>query len=406
MSRMTLTQGIERGGPQGGVARGGQGGRRDRPLRAGPTRTTDPARVTGGHDEVGGGGAVLRFLTAGESHGRALVVIVEGLPAGLPVGRRHRRRAGPAAPRLRARAADALRGRRDHAVGGRPPRAHPRIPVAIEIANTEWPKWTEEMSPEPGRTDRRPHPAPPGPRRPGRDAEVRLRRRPRRARAGVGPRDRGPGGRRRLGRSCSCAARQSIVSHVVYRDGRHRAGDSAAPRATSRRSTPPRCAASTRRRGRDDRRDQGGGKGRRFARRGRRSLAYGVPVGLGATSTGTASSTVFLAQALMSNPGGQGGRARRWLRGRGPAWLGGPRRDRLGRRRSHGYRAADAPGRGGRGRISNGGLVVARVAMKPLATLNRPVLETVDVATKEPTSPSRSGPTSPRCRRWASSPRR
>jgi chorismate synthase len=28
---------------------------------------------------------VLRYLTAGESHGRALVVIIEGLPAGLPV---------------------------------------------------------------------------------------------------------------------------------------------------------------------------------------------------------------------------------------------------------------------------------------------------------------------------------
>ena len=28
---------------------------------------------------------MLRFLTAGESHGPALVVIVEGLPAGLPV---------------------------------------------------------------------------------------------------------------------------------------------------------------------------------------------------------------------------------------------------------------------------------------------------------------------------------
>jgi len=28
---------------------------------------------------------MLRFLTAGESHGRALVVIVEGLPAGLPI---------------------------------------------------------------------------------------------------------------------------------------------------------------------------------------------------------------------------------------------------------------------------------------------------------------------------------
>jgi chorismate synthase len=28
---------------------------------------------------------VLRLLTAGESHGRALVAIVEGLPAGLPI---------------------------------------------------------------------------------------------------------------------------------------------------------------------------------------------------------------------------------------------------------------------------------------------------------------------------------
>ena len=35
--------------------------------------------------------------------------------------------------------------------------------------------------------------------------------------------------------------------------------------------------------------------------------------------------------------------------------------------------------------MSIGGLVAARVAMKPLATLNRPVLETVDVVTKEPT---------------------
>jgi chorismate synthase len=35
--------------------------------------------------------------------------------------------------------------------------------------------------------------------------------------------------------------------------------------------------------------------------------------------------------------------------------------------------------------MSNGALIVARVAMKPLATLNRPVLQTVDVATKEST---------------------
>ncbi|MCB0966849.1 MAG: chorismate synthase, partial [Ilumatobacter sp.] len=35
------------------------------------------------------------------------------------------------------------------------------------------------------------------------------------------------------------------------------------------------------------------------------------------------------------------------------------------------------------GGITNGELVVARAAMKPLATLNRPTLETVDVVTKE-----------------------
>jgi chorismate synthase len=37
------------------------------------------------------------------------------------------------------------------------------------------------------------------------------------------------------------------------------------------------------------------------------------------------------------------------------------------------------------GGMSNGEPVVARVAMKPLATLNRPVLRTVDVVTKEAT---------------------
>ena len=41
--------------------------------------------------------------------------------------------------------------------------------------------------------------------------------------------------------------------------------------------------------------------------------------------------------------------------------------------------------RGIEGGMSNGEPVVARVAMKPLATLNRPVLKTVDVVTKEET---------------------
>src|SRR5262249_21263358 len=37
------------------------------------------------------------------------------------------------------------------------------------------------------------------------------------------------------------------------------------------------------------------------------------------------------------------------------------------------------------GGITTGGLLVARAAMKPLSTLNRPVLKTVDVVTKEET---------------------
>jgi len=94
---------------------------------------------------------VLRFLTAGESHGKALVVIVEGLPAGLAVeasdvaAELARRRLGYGrGPRMRFEADEItlLAGIRHGRTLG--------SPVAIEIGNTEWPKWTEEMSPGPG----------------------------------------------------------------------------------------------------------------------------------------------------------------------------------------------------------------------------------------------------------------
>ena len=94
---------------------------------------------------------MLRFLTAGESHGKALVVIVEGLPAGLPVtveeiqGELARRRLGfGRGPRMRFEADEVtlVAGIRHGRTLG--------SPVAIEIANTEWPKWEEEMSPHAG----------------------------------------------------------------------------------------------------------------------------------------------------------------------------------------------------------------------------------------------------------------
>ena len=96
---------------------------------------------------------MLRFLTAGESHGKALVVIMEGLPAGLAVEAGYisdelaRRRLGYGrGPRMRFEADElTLLGgvRHGRTLGS---------PVAIEIANSEWPKWTEEMSPAPGQT--------------------------------------------------------------------------------------------------------------------------------------------------------------------------------------------------------------------------------------------------------------
>ena len=99
---------------------------------------------------------MLRYLTAGESHGQALVVIVEGLPAGLPITEEDvaselaRRRLGYGrGPRQRFEADELT------LVGGV---RHGRTlgsPVAIEIKNSEWfrsDKWHEEMSPAPGAT--------------------------------------------------------------------------------------------------------------------------------------------------------------------------------------------------------------------------------------------------------------
>ncbi len=150
---------------------------------------------------------MLRFLTAGESHGKALVVVVEGLPAGLPVEASDireelaRRRLGYGrGPRMRFEADEIT------LVGGI---RHGRTlgsPVAIEIANSEWPKWTEEMSPDPGAPAKRADPAPAGPRRPARDAQVRLRRRPRRARARLGPGDGRPGGGGDAGQAAAAAS--------------------------------------------------------------------------------------------------------------------------------------------------------------------------------------------------------
>jgi chorismate synthase len=93
---------------------------------------------------------MLRWLTAGESHGRALVAICEGLPAGVEVTTADvaaalaRRRAGygrGARMKFEQDETEITGGvRHGRTLGG---------PVAIRIANTEWPKWETVMSPDP-----------------------------------------------------------------------------------------------------------------------------------------------------------------------------------------------------------------------------------------------------------------
>jgi chorismate synthase len=93
---------------------------------------------------------MLRWLTAGESHGPALVAVLEGLPAGVEVTTADidaalaRRRLGYGRGARMKFEADAVT-----VVGGV---RHGRTlgsPVAIQVGNTEWPKWEQVMAADP-----------------------------------------------------------------------------------------------------------------------------------------------------------------------------------------------------------------------------------------------------------------
>jgi chorismate synthase len=93
---------------------------------------------------------MLRWLTAGESHGPELVAILEGLPAGVPVS-------------LDAVRADLARRKLGYGRGARMKFEQDELalssgvrhglsmgsPIALRIGNTEWPKWVDVMSAEP-----------------------------------------------------------------------------------------------------------------------------------------------------------------------------------------------------------------------------------------------------------------
>ncbi len=335
---------------------------------------------------------MLRFLTAGESHGPALVVIVEGLPAGLAVDSDDierelaRRRLGYGrGPRMRFER-DELRF-----LGGV---RHGRTlgsPVAIEIANSEWTKdpdkWQREMSasasdgptrspltqPRPGHADLA------GMQKYGftdaRDVLERASARETAARVAAGA----------LAKLLLRELGTEVVSHVIQiGDVRSKADERPTPADLHRvDESEVRCFDSAAAAAMVDAikaaakvGDSLGGVVE--------VLAYGVPVGLGSHVHWDRKLDALLARALMSvqavkgveigdgfdvagRPGSQAHDAIAWDAG------------------ANEYRRESTLAGGIEGGMSTGELLVARAAMKPLATLNRPVLKTVDTVTKEET---------------------
>jgi chorismate synthase len=327
---------------------------------------------------------VLRFLTAGESHGPSLVVIAEGIPSGLPITEEviglelSRRRLGYGrGPRMRFEQDEiVIHGgiRHGRTLGS---------PIAIEVKNTEWPKWVDEMSAAPGTpskilTQPRPgHADLAGMQKYGfadaRDVLERASARETAARVVVGA----------LAKSLLGHLGVEIVSHVVgIGVARSTSGvrpgpsDLAAVDASEVRCFDPETEAAMVAEIKAAAKvgDSLGGVVE--------VLAYGVPVGLGSHIQWDRKLDGLLSQALMSIHAVKGvelGDGFELATRRGSEAHDAIYYDEASR--SY-VRRTDHAG-GTEGGISIGGLIVARVAMKPLATLNRPVLHTVDVVTKQ-----------------------
>jgi chorismate synthase len=332
---------------------------------------------------------VLRYLTAGESHGRALTVIVEGLPSGLPILASHvedelaRRRLGYGrGPRQRFEQ-DVVT-----LVGGV---RHGRTlgsPVAIEIQNSEWfrsDKWHAEMSPEPGKTE-----TPLTQPRPGhadlvgmqkygftdaRDVLERASARETAARVAAGA----------LAKQLLSHLGVGVLSHVTQL-GPVRAPANVLPTMADLQAidtSEVRCfdagteaAMITAIKDAAREGDSLGGIVE--------AIAYGVPIGLGSHVHWDRKIDALLAQAVMSIQAVKGceigdGFEVAGLRGSQAhdpiSW------DAV----NHRYEREGHRSGGTEGGITTGEPLIVRAAMKPLATLNKPTLKTVDVVTKEET---------------------
>jgi chorismate synthase len=326
---------------------------------------------------------MLRFITSGESHGPGLVATVEGLPFGLDVSsdglgdELARRRLGYGrGPRMRLERdeLEILGGVRfGKTLGG---------PVSVLIRNTEWPRWREEMSPEPGQSSKRETSPRPGhadlvgmqkyDTHDARDILERASARETAARTVVGY----------LAKQLLQVVGIEVFSHVVSIGGvsvpvtasRPQPSDLAAIDASGVRAFDPDVEASMIAEieaAKADRDTLGGAV---------EVLAYGLPPGLGSHVHWDRKLDGLLAGALMS------------IQAIKAVEIG----DGIAQSQSRGSAAHDeitiedgAFGRssnragGLEGGMTTGEVLSVRAMMKPIATLMRP-LGTVDVDTKEP----------------------
>ncbi len=341
---------------------------------------------------------MLRYLTAGESHGRALVVILEGVPAGLLVtaediqrGLARRRLGFGRGPRMRFEVDEiSLLGgiRHGRTLGS---------PIAIEILNTEWPKWEVEMSPAPGLpskvlTQPRPgHADLAGMLKYGlddaRDVLERASARETAARVAAGT----------VAKLLLGQIGVDVLSHIVQVGGAKAEPGTLPVIADLARidGSQVRCA--------DPKAEREMIGAIKAAAKAGDSLggvaevvAHGVPVGLGSHVHWDRRLDALLAQALMSIQavkaveigegtevaGLLGSEAHDAIRVVDPA---ADESERATALMGGGY-VRDTHRAGGiEGGMSTGSPIVARLSMKPLASLNRPTLGTVDVVTKEST---------------------
>jgi len=323
---------------------------------------------------------MIRFLTAGESHGPALTTIVEGVPAGVSVDveglseELARRRLGygrGGRMKLERDEVEILGGVRfGRSLGG---------PISVAIRNTEWERWSEEMSPADGAA-RKVMTAP----RPGhadlpgmmkyathdaRDILERASARETAARTVAG----------HVAKMLLAEVGVTVLSHVV-RIGTVAAeptlpgpDDLEAIDASPVRSNDPTTVEAMTElieAAKRDRNTLGGVV---------EVLAYGVPVGIGSHVHWDRRLDAAIAGALMSIQGIKGVEI-----GDGFASAGRPgseAHDEIHPGDGVYERRTNRAG-GIEGGISNGDIIRARAAMKPISTLMRP-LATVDVTTGE-----------------------